>query len=236
MKFFFVLIVSFSFLLAQENNLSQMKVRQPVACGTELIIKATQEKEQKIIDDFKKHANQTPLMDNGLWRNIGHKDSPFEVLEEAIKGTSWKKEDVGLINGLDISHILFRYKEDLFIVVYQNERVKIYDAFFYKNREHPEFIGLWATQKLLFGQQPPTRVLLSKTNPKLLYFLELKEDYTFNNYGIPAETYSGRYYFTKEGKIGFTNVFNPMDKNASISPSSLEFRYKKDKSGFVLEQ
>lgn len=51
-----------------------------------------------------------------------------------------EEEDVALINGWDITHILFRHKEDVLIAVYQNENVRIYDAFFIKNKEHPEMI------------------------------------------------------------------------------------------------
>ncbi len=229
------LIVGCSFMFAEENT-TQTRVYRPVECGTGAIIRSMQAKEQKIIDDFKAHAKETPLMDNGLWHHIGHKDSPFEVLDEAIKGyPSWKKEDVALINGWDITHILFRHKEDLLIAVYQNENVRIYDAFFYKNKEHPEMIGLWGSSKLLFTQNVPSSVMLSKTDRKLIYFLELKDDYTFNNYGKSSESYSGKYYFTKEGKIGFMNVHDPLNKNAKMYHRSLEFKYQKDKNGFMLK-
>ncbi len=157
-----------------------------------------EERNHIVVTDFMAAAKKDKLFINGRWPSISKQNSDLEILKVGLKTIyEWEEDNVQfLASGEDgnYKYLLFSHQQDhkfpaKVMALYNKQQAtfRTYDAFYYKNYQHPELIGKWKLDAP-FGRIAPWQKtlypLVTDDNPEEQYgdFLEINEDYSFKTY------------------------------------------------------
>ena len=251
MKKFLLLVTLFALFF---NSYAQNdSIRKPIECGTDRIMQLENERNQKIIEDFIAASKKDTMFGNGLWGTIGKQNTDEDILKEGLKGYDWRNDHILILKSLDDKnhhYILFSHQKDgqkayQAIAMYHKKSYsfRTYDAFWYKNYQHPELNGEWMMSKE-FSPKGNSEIILNRLEHDydFGYFLKIKEDYTFETFMKgdcpPFSSIIGRYSFDADGKITFyCNEINFFSKKEIGKPFiSGPFTFTKEDDSLIFKK
>ncbi|WP_131368587.1 hypothetical protein [Chryseobacterium soli] len=203
------------FVIPMEKATNEDINKKPVECGTGRIIQMQQEQYKKTIEDFIAASKKNMMFGNGIWMTIGKQNTDEDILKAGFKDSSSPHENIQILKSMDhgdYHYILFStqkegQKADLRMALYDKVIFSFrgdFDPFYYKNYYNPEVLGKWIMSEAFSRKKNETLILKPLVNDyDYGYFLEIKEDYSFEMYDkgdCPAyERIKGRYYFDEKG-------------------------------------